>query len=262
MAKVEMWPYEVTSDNGKGKYRFAKVTLTVKEVKEASEGVSQAGRAYRFPPRLVFTEDTQEEEWSWTHWVDTKPGQPSKKVEHLISDDVEVACGVCDQFVVEGDVVEVTLEASPKNTSGHFRDIRELSMKAQVEPGTVTTPTPPSTPSAPSAPSVPDAPPGESALGRLPVEQRIAATALTNVLAPKVWDETPDGDEWKETMRSAIKKITLAQVPPSLMSLVKAEEAQPAPEPEPQAEEYESSDVDYGDAADDLTEEKVETLDW
>ena len=243
MAKVEMWPYEVTNDNGKGKYRFAKVTLTVKEVLEARDGVSQAGRAYRFPPRLVFTEDTQEEEWSWTHWVDTKPGQPSKKVEHLISDDVEVACGVCDQFVVEGDIVEVTLEASPKNTSGHFRDIRELSMKAVVEPGTVTTPTPPSTP---SAPSVPDAPSGESALGRLPVEQRIAATALTNVLAPKVWDETPDGDEWKETMRSAIKKITLAQVPPSLMSLVKAEEAQPAPEPEPEPE----------------VEEEVEELPW
>ena len=243
MAKVEMWPYEVTSDNGKGKYRFAKVTLTVKEIKEASEGVSQAGRAYRFPPRLVFTEDTQEEEWAWTHWVETKPGQPSKKVEHLISDDVEVACGVCDQFVVEGDVVEVVLEASPKNTSGHFRDIRELSMKAVVEPGATATPTPPSTP---SAPPVPDAPSGESALGRLPVDQRIAATALTNVLAPKVWDDTPDGDEWKETMRSAIKKITLAQVPPSLMSLVKAEEAQPAPEPEPEPE----------------VEEEVEELPW
>ena len=245
MAKVEMWPYEVTSDNGKGKYRFAKVTLTVKEIKEASEGVSQAGRAYRFPPRLVFTENTQEEEWSWTHWVETKPGQPSKKVEHLISDDVEVACGVCDQFVVEGDVVEVVLEASPKNTSGHFRDIRELSMKAVVEPGATATPTPPSTP---SAPSVPDAPSGESALGRLPVDQRIAATALTNVLAPMIWDDTPDGDEWKETMRSAIKKITLAQVPPSLMSLVKAEEAQPAPEPEPEPE------VEI--------EEEVEELPW
>ena len=245
MAKVEMWPYEVTSDNGKGKYRFAKVTLTVKEIKEASEGVSQAGRAYRFPPRLVFTEDTQEEEWSWTHWVETKPGQPSKKVEHLISDDVEVACGVCDQFVVEGDVVEVVLEASPKNTSGHFRDIRELSMKAVVEPGATATPTPPSTP---SAPSVPDAPSGESALGRLPVDQRIAATALTNVLAPMIWDDTPDGDEWKETMRSAVKKITLAQVPPSLMSLVKAEEAQPAPEPEPEPE------VEI--------EEEVEELPW
>ena len=243
MAKVEMWPYEVTSDNGKGKYRFAKVTLTVKEIKEASEGVSQAGRADRFPPRLVCPEDTQEEEWAGTHWVETKPGQPSKKVEHLISDDVEVACGVCDQFVVEGDVVEVVLEASPKNTSGHFRDIRELSMKAVVEPGATATPTPPSTP---SAPSVPDAPSGESALGRLPVDQRIAATALTNVLAPKVWDDTPDGDEWKETMRSAIKKITLAQVPPSLMSLVKAEEAQPAPEPEPEPE----------------VEEEVEELPW
>ena len=241
MAKVEMWPYEVTSDNGKGKYRFAKVTLTVKEIKEASEGVSQAGRAYRFPPRLVFTEDTQEEEWSWTHWVETKPGQPSKKVEHLISDDVEVACGVCDQFVVEGDVVEVVLEASPKNTSGHFRDIRELSMKAVVEPGATATPTPPSTP---SAPSVPDAPSGESALGRLPVDQRIAATALTNVLAPMIWDDTPDGDEWKETMRSAVKKITLAQVPPSLMSLVKAEEAQPAPEPEPEPEAEIEEDVE------------------
>ena len=245
MAKVEMWPYEVTSDNGKGKYRFAKVTLTVKEIKEASEGVSQAGRAYRFPPRLVFTEDTQEEEWSWTHWVETKPGQPSKKVEHLISDDVEVACGVCDQFVVEGDVVEVVLEASPKNTSGHFRDIRELSMKAVVEPGATATPTPPSTP---SAPPVADAPSGESALGRRPVDQRIAATALTHVLAPMIWDDTPDGDEWKETMRSAVKKITLAQVPPSLMSLVKAEEAQPAPEPEPEPE------VEI--------EEEVEELPW
>ena len=245
MAKVKMWPYEVTSDNGKGKYRFAKVTLTVKEIKEAREGVSQAGRAYRFPPRLVFTEDTQEEEWSWTHWVETKPGQPSKKVEHLISDDVEVACGVCDQFVVEGDVVEVVLEASPKNTSGHFRDIRELSMKAVVEPGATATPTPPSTP---SAPPVPAAPSGESALGRLPVDQRIAATALTNVLAPMIWDDTPDGDEWKETMRSAVKKITLAQVPPSLMSLVKAEEAQPAPEPEPEPE------VEI--------EEEVEELPW
>jgi len=247
MAKVKMWPYEVTSDNGKGKYRFAKVTLTVKEIKEASEGVSQAGRAYRFPPRLVFTEDTQEEEWSWTHWVETKPGQPSKKVEHLISDDVEVACGVCDQFVVEGDVVEVTLEASPKNTSGHFRDIRELSMKAQVEPGTVATPTPPSTP---SAPSVPDAPSGESALGRLPVEQRIAATALTNVLAPKVWDETPDGDEWKETMRAAVKKITLAQVPPSL---IPALTTTPAP--------WEDDDSDDPDDLTD-TKEKTETIDW
>lgn len=245
MAKVEMWPYEVTSDNGKGKYRFAKVTLTVKEVLEARDGVSQAGRAYHFPPRLVFTEDAQGEEWSWNHWVDTKPGQPSKKVEHLISDDVEVACGVCDQFVVEGDVVEVVLEASPKNTSGHFRDIRELSMKAVVEPGATATPTPPSTP---SAPPVPDAPSGESALGRLPVDQRIAATALTNVLAPMIWDDTPDGDEWKETMRSAVKKITLAQVPPSLMSLVKAEEAQPAPEPEPEPE------VEI--------EEEVEELPW
>ena len=235
MAKVEMWPYEVTSDNGKGKYRFKAVSLTVKEVKDASDGVSQAGRAYHFPPRLVFTEDTQEEEWSWTHWVDTKPGQPSKKVEHLISDDSEVSCGVCGQFVVEGDVVNVTLEASPKNTSGHFRDIRELSMKTQAEPDATVNSVAPPTP--PSAPSVPDAPSGVSALGRLPVEQRIAATALTNVLAP-------DGDEWKETMRSAIKKITLAQIPPSLMDLVKAEEVQPEPEPEPEAE----------------VEEKVETI--
>ena len=114
-------------------------------------------------------------------------------------------------------------------------------MKAVVEPGATATPTPPSTP---SAPPVPDAPSGESALGRLPVDQRIAATALTNVLAPMIWDDTPDGDEWKETMRSAVKKITLAQVPPSLMSLVKAEEAQPAPEPEPEPEAEIEEDVE------------------
>jgi len=138
-----------------------------------------------------------------------------------------------------------------RNDGTYWYDIDEVILTGNT--GQVNTP-------APSAPA--DSHSGDSPLGRLPVEQRIAATALTNVLVGKVWDETPDGDKWKETLREAIKKITLAQIPPTLLPLVKAEEAQPAPEPEPQAEEYESSDVDYGDAADDLTEEKVETLDW
>jgi hypothetical protein len=108
-----------------------------------------------------------------------------------------------------------------KNDGTYWYDIEEVILTGQT--GQVNTP-------APSAPE--GSPPGEPALTTLPLEQRIAATALTNVLAPKVWDETPDGDEWKETLREAIKKITLAQVPPTFLPLISVEEVQPAPEAE------------------------------
>ena len=127
-----------------------------------------------------------------------------------------------------------------RNDGTYWYDIDEVILTGNT--GQVNTP-------APSAPA--DSNPGESPLGRLPVEQRIAATALTNVLVPKVWDETPDGDEWKETLRESIKKITLAEIPPTLLPLIQAEEVQPPPEPEPEPQVED----------DDLTDEKVENID-
>lgn len=216
MAKVDMWPFEVTSDNGQGKYKFSPVSLTVREVLPSLDGTSQAGRVYHIPPRLTFEEDSYHEEWAWTDWVDGPDGT-RKKIDHE------------DGFPIPGDIVSVTLQANPKNTGGHFRDILELTM--QEHAGTDTAKPQPPVPAVPAVPA--DTHTGESALGRLPVEQRIAATALTNVVVGRVWDETPDGDEWKETLRAAVKKLTLAQVPPSLLSQIQIEEPEPEPEPAP-----------------------------
>ena len=169
----------------------------------AKDGTSQAGNVYHIPPRLTFEEDKERNEWQWKEWVDSKP------IDYP------------GPFPIAGDVVQATLKVSMKNDGTYWYDIEEVILTGQT--GQVNTSSPPE----PAGSLI-----GESALGRLPVEQRIAATALTNVLVPKVWDETPDGDEWKETLREAIKKITLAQIPPTLLPLINVEEVQPAPEPE------------------------------
>ena len=65
----------------------------------------------------------------------------------------------------------------------------------------------------------------------------------------EIWQQEPDGSEWKETMREAGKKIGLAAIPPSLLlkaqELVKEKVKENAPTP----------------AEDDSTE-KVEELPW
>ena len=202
MPKVDVWPFEALSQNEKN-IRFKPVSLTVRELMIAKDGTSQAGNVYHIPPRLTFEEDKARNEWQWKEWVDSKP------IDYP------------GPFPIAGDVVQATLKVSMKNDGTYWYDIEEVILTGQT--GQVNTP-------APSAPE--GSPPGESALTTLPLEQRIAATALTNVLAPKVWDETPDGDEWKETLREAIKKITLAQVPPTFLPLISVEEVQPAPEAE------------------------------
>jgi len=202
MPKVDVWPFEALSQNEKN-IRFKPVSLTVRELMIAKDGTSQAGNVYHIPPRLTFEEDKERNEWQWKEWVDSKP------IDYP------------GPFPIAGDVVQATLKVSMKNDGTYWYDIEEVILTGQT--GQVNTP-------APSAPE--GSPPGESALTTLPLEQRIAATALTNVLAPKVWDETPDGDEWKETLREAIKKITLAQIPPTFLPLISVEEVQSAPEPE------------------------------
>ena len=202
MPKVDVWPFEALSQNEKN-IRFKPVSLTVRELMIAKDGTSQAGNVYHIPPRLTFEEDKARNEWQWKEWVDSKP------IDYP------------GPFPIAGDVVQATLKVSMKNDGTYWYDIEEVILTGQT--GQVNTP-------APSAPE--GSPPGESALTTLPLEQRIAATALTNVLTPKVWDETPDGDEWKETLREAIKKITLTQVPPTFLPLISVEEVQPAPEAE------------------------------
>ena len=202
MPKVDVWPFEAHSQNEKN-IRFKPLSLTVRELMIAKDGTSQAGNVYHIPPRLTFEEDKERNEWQWKEWVDSKP------IDYP------------GPFPIAGDVVQATLKVSMKNDGTYWYDIEEVILTGQT--GQVN----PSSPPEPAGSLI-----GESALGRLPVEQRIAATALTNVLVPKVWDETPDGDEWKETLREAIKKITLAQIPPTLLPLINVEEVQPAPEPE------------------------------
>jgi hypothetical protein len=202
MPKVDVWPFEAHSQNEKN-IRFKPLSLTVRELMIAKDGTSQAGNVYHIPPRLTFEEDKERNEWQWKEWVDSKP------IDYP------------GPFPIAGDVVQATLKVSMKNDGTYWYDIEEVILTGQT--GQVNTSSPPE----PAGSLI-----GESALGRLPVEQRIAATALTNVLVPKVWDETPDGDEWKETLREAIKKITLAQIPPTLLPLINVEEVQPAPEPE------------------------------
>ena len=202
MPKVDVWPFEAHSQNEKN-IRFKPLSLTVRELMIAKDGTSQAGNVYHIPPRLTFEEDKERNEWQWKDWVDSKP------IDYP------------GPFPIAGDVVQATLKVSMKNDGTYWYDIEEVILTGQT--GQVNTSSPPE----PAGSLI-----GESALGRLPVEQRIAATALTNVLVPKVWDETPDGDEWKETLREAIKKITLAQIPPTLLPLINVEEVQPAPEPE------------------------------
>ena len=202
MPKVDVWPFEAHSQNEKN-IRFKPLSLTVRELMIAKDGTSQAGNVYHIPPRLTFEEDKERNEWQWKEWVDSKP------IDYP------------GPFPIAGDVVQATLKVSMKNDGTYWYDIEEVILTGQT--GQVNTSSPPE----PAGSLI-----GESALGRLPVEQRIAATALTNVLAPKVWDETPDGDEWKETLREAIKKITLAQIPPTFLPLISVEEVQPAPEAE------------------------------
>ena len=202
MPNVDVWPFEAHAQNEKN-IRFKPLSLTVRELMIAKDGTSQAGNVYHIPPRLTFEEDKERNEWQWKEWVDSKP------IDYP------------GPFPIAGDVVQATLKVSMKNDGTYWYDIEEVILTGQT--GQVNTSSPPE----PAGSLI-----GESALGRLPVEQRIAATALTNVLVPKVWDETPDGDEWKETLREAIKKITLAQIPPTLLPLINVEEVQPAPEPE------------------------------
>lgn len=64
---------------------------------------------------------------------------------------------------------------------------------------------------------------------------------MSNVMLHQVWMEEPDGEPWKEMIRSAVKKISQAQIPPSLLGIAKAGAAESAPEPEVEAPPVEAA---------------------
>ena len=227
MAKVEVWPYDVSSDRN-GRFVFSPMTFTIKEIIPARDGTSKMGKAYHLPPRVIFEEDPMAEEWSMGKWIDAEGGG-RKKVDFE------------GPFPISGDRVSVKLQTSPGNGDRVWRDVDVDSM---VLLNSNLAATPPVAP-APPAPATPEPQGAEDtalALDKIPEQQRIAGTALTNVLAPKVWDDAPDGDEWKEFMRKAIKHYTMLQIPPKLREIIEAEE---------------SPNTD-----DDLTDEVTETVDW
>lgn len=238
MPKSQTWPYEVHSMDDK-KINFSQVTLTVHEAHPAKDGTSKAGRDYHLPPRVSFKEDPEREDWMWKAWSD----------ENGFED-------YSGTLPSPGDVVQVKLKASYKGgeDSGEFyRDVHDMyhSVGAVAAPSQVA--------AQGAAPALAGGS-ATSALGRLSVQEQIAATAMSNVMLLQVWMETEDGDSWKEMIRSAVKKIGQAQIPPSLLGIAKSvAEAQPEPQaPEPPAEVAEPP------ASDDLTTlpDKVEDLPW
>lgn len=199
MPNSEVWPYDASSITEKG-INFKPMTMTVCEWFPMAEGVSQAGNNYHIPPRLSFEEDPERNEWQWKQWNDV-----TGRFEDFPG-----------PFPLAGDIVQVKLKATPRTESGYFYDIVSCSSTGQSNPAVAAAQPAAQPTQAPQAPAGGGGGP-QSPLGRIPVEQRIAAVAMTNVMVLEVWQQTPDGDPWKETIREAVKKVSLAQVPPSLL---------------------------------------------
>jgi hypothetical protein len=233
MPRVEVFPHKATSVTEKG-IQFEQVSLTVREVSVAKDGTSKAGREYHLPPRITFAEDPSGEDWMWKAWNDN-------------TESFEDYSGV---LPVAGDVVQVKLKVSYKggeDSGEYYRDIHDLYLSM----GSATPTAQPDTQDV-AAPQTGGS--NLTALGRLSLDEKISAVAMSNVMLLQVWMETEDGDTWKELIRSAVKKIGQAQIPPSLLGIAKesAEEvALPLPEPEPPAE-----------AAAPPASEDVEELPW
>jgi|TARA_B110000211_G_scaffold849_1_gene971 hypothetical protein len=220
MPRVEVFPHKAAVVSAKG-INFEQVSLTVRNVSVAKDGTSKAGREYHLPPRIQFAEDPSGEDWMWKEWNDT-------------SESFQDYSGV---LPVAGDVVQVKLKVSYKggeDSGEYYRDVHDLYLSMG---GTAATPQPDAQGAAPPATGGSNL----SALGRLSLDEKISAVAMSNVMLHQVWMEEPDGEPWKEMIRSAVKKISQAQIPPSLLGIAKAGAAESAPEPEVEAPPVEAA---------------------
>jgi hypothetical protein len=214
MPRVEVFPHKAAVVSAKG-INFEQVSLTVRNVSVAKDGTSKAGREYHLPPRIQFAEDPSGEDWMWKEWNDT-------------SESFQDYSGV---LPVAGDVVQVKLKVSYKggeDSGEYYRDVHDLYLSMG---SAAATPQPDAQGAA--APAAGGS--NLSALGRLSLDEKISAVAMSNVMLHQVWMEEPDGEPWKEMIRSAVKKISQAQIPPSLLGIAKAGAAESAPEPEVEA---------------------------
>lgn len=220
MPRVEVFPHKAAVVSAKG-INFEQVSLTVRNVSVAKDGISKAGREYHLPPRIQFAEDPSGEDWMWKEWNES-------------SESFQDYSGV---LPVAGDVVQVKLKVSYKggeDSGEYYRDVHDLYLSMG------------SAAPAPQAATEDVAPPlaggsNLSALGRLSLDEKISAVAMSNVMLHQVWMEEQDGEPWKELIRSAVKKISQAQIPPSLLGIAKAESVESAPEPEVEAPPVEAA---------------------
>ena len=115
--KINIFPYEVQNENENNKsLTFYGKALTVREVLEARDGVSKAGKNYHMPPRVIFNEDPQGDEWAWKSWDD----QQSKFVDFP------------GPFPNPGDVMEFKLKATPRaDGEGYYRDVYRARQTAK-----------------------------------------------------------------------------------------------------------------------------------
>ena len=122
MATVSIFPYEVVSDKSDegGKIVFKFTNLTVKEMKPVLEGVSKAsGKDYHIPPRVIFEEDPNKEEWQWQVY-DESFSPPYRDLPE-------------SEFPSPGDVLNFQLAATPKrNGEGHYLSVSKYDKASAV----------------------------------------------------------------------------------------------------------------------------------
>jgi len=278
MAKVDEWPYDVLSDKN-GKRVFTPMTFTIKAVIPAKDVTAKAtGRQYHFPPAVTFEEDPMKEEWSLADWVDGDGGKRIKvdwkgipvgndengdpifelpQAGNRVSVQLKTAEGNGDRVWRDADVKTLVVLNTNIAKINAVNDERPAAPAAPVV-GQVTN----WTTAASNEPEVVDdfgfvvlGPSDE--LDNIPEQQRIAGTALTNVLAPKVWDESPDegyGSEWKTFMRRAVKHYTMLQVPQTLRRKIQQEIDDEINRELDREEELSESKP--------ATDESVEQVDW
>ena len=274
MAKVDEWPYDVLSDKN-DKRVFTPMTFTIKEITPAKDVTAKAtGRQYHFPPAVTFVEDPMKEEWSLADWADGDGGKRIKVDWQGIPVGNDEDGNPIFKLPQAGNRVSVQLKTAKGNGDRVWRDADVKTLV--VLDANIANDARPTAPAAPGAPAASNEPevvddfgfivlgPSDE-LDNIPEQQRIAGTALTNVLAPKVWDESPDhgyGSEWKTFMRKAVKHYTMLQVPQTLRRKIQQEIDDEINDEINRQLDREEKRSEQKITTDDITDEVVEEVDW
>ena len=129
MASVTIFPYKAAHDESEvrdpktgklGNIIFNFTNLTVHEMKPVLEGISKkTGKPYHIPPRVIFEEDPNKEEWKWQKRDDS--------VDPPYVDLPE------SEFPSPGDVLSFQLKATPKeNGDGYWFSVNKYDKASAV----------------------------------------------------------------------------------------------------------------------------------